>query len=183
LINSTQKYLTKANVITSTFKWGPSLMSTGMTYSTSVVSRWKRAAAISTAYDVLYDLLGGVFSGWASGHHWRRHRSHQSQRDGAATRLASYPMELKLTRGMEPQLSPLSTFTRLVNILPSKCWRKKRCPHGWLASGDDHLNACAIAKRPSPPPPRLPMRVTTRPLRHRWGATSPWRRAISSCGR
>jgi hypothetical protein len=131
-------------------------MSTGMTYSTSVVSRWKRAAAISTAYDVLYDLLGGVFSGWASGHHWRRHRSHQSQRDGAATRLASYPMELKLTRGMEPQLSPLSTFTRLVNILPSKCWRKKRCPHGWLASGDPPPNGGAIATRPPPPPPPPP---------------------------
>jgi hypothetical protein len=44
-------------------------MSTGMTYSTSVGSRWKRAAAISTAYGVLYDLLGGVFSDRASGHH------------------------------------------------------------------------------------------------------------------
>jgi hypothetical protein len=38
-------------------------MSTGMTYSTSVGSHWKRAAAISVAYDVLYD----VFSGQASG--------------------------------------------------------------------------------------------------------------------
>ena len=38
-------------------------MSTGMTYSTSVGSRWKREAAISSAYDVLYD----VFSGQASG--------------------------------------------------------------------------------------------------------------------
>jgi hypothetical protein len=27
---------------------------------------------------------------------------------------------------MELQLSPLSTFTRLVNILSSECWRKKR---------------------------------------------------------
>jgi hypothetical protein len=87
-------------------------------------------AAISTAYDVLYDLLGGVFSSQASGHRWRQHRGHQSQRDegtrdGAAARLASHSMELKLAWGMEPQLSPLSTFTRLVNILPSECWRKK----------------------------------------------------------
>jgi hypothetical protein len=37
-------------------------MSTGLTYSTLVGSRWKRATAISTAYDVLYDLLGSVFS-------------------------------------------------------------------------------------------------------------------------
>jgi hypothetical protein len=37
----------KTKVITSAFKRGPSLMSTGMTYSTSVGSRWKRAAAIS----------------------------------------------------------------------------------------------------------------------------------------
>jgi hypothetical protein len=83
-------------------------------------------AVISTAYGILYDLLGGIFSGRASGHHWRRNRSHQCQRDGATARLASYPMELKFTRGMEPQLSLLSTFTRLVNILPSGCWRKKR---------------------------------------------------------
>jgi hypothetical protein len=27
---------------------------------------------------------------------------------------------------MEPLLSPLSTFMRLVNILPPECWRKKR---------------------------------------------------------
>jgi hypothetical protein len=38
-------------------------MSTGMAYSTTVGSRWKRVAAISTAYNVLYD----VFSGQASG--------------------------------------------------------------------------------------------------------------------
>jgi hypothetical protein len=29
-------------------------------------------------------------------------------------------------RGMEPWLSPLSTFMRLVIILPPECWRKKR---------------------------------------------------------
>jgi hypothetical protein len=56
---------------------------------------------------------------------WRRHRSHQSQRDGAAARLASHPKELG-ARGKELWLSPLSTFTRLVNILPPECWRKKR---------------------------------------------------------
>jgi hypothetical protein len=33
---------------------------------------------------------------------------------------------VKLTREMEPQLSSLPAFTRLVNILPSECWRKKR---------------------------------------------------------
>jgi hypothetical protein len=53
-----------------------------MTYSTSVGLCWKRATAISTAYDVLYDPR------------WRQHRSHQSQRDGAAARLASHPKEL-----------------------------------------------------------------------------------------
>jgi hypothetical protein len=35
------------------------------------------------------------------------------------------PKELG-ARGMESWLSPLSTFTRLVNILPPECWRKKR---------------------------------------------------------
>ena len=33
---------------------------------------------------------------------------------------------VKLTRKMELQLSSLPAFTRLVNILPSECWRKKR---------------------------------------------------------
>jgi hypothetical protein len=47
----------------------------------------------------------------------RRHRGHQSQRDGAAARLASHPKELG-ARGMDPWLNPLSTFTRLVIILP-----------------------------------------------------------------
>jgi hypothetical protein len=100
-------------------------VSTGMTYSTSVGSRWKHVAAISTAYDVLYDPLGGVLNSQASGHRWRWHRSHQSQRDGAAARLASHPKELG-ARGLESQLSLLSTFTRLVNILPPECWTKKR---------------------------------------------------------
>jgi hypothetical protein len=57
-------------------------VSTGMTYSTSVGWCWKRAAAISTAYDVLYDPR------------LRRGSYHQSQRDGATTRLASHPKEL-----------------------------------------------------------------------------------------
>jgi hypothetical protein len=55
---------------------------------------------------------------------WRRHQNHQSQRDGATARLASHPKELG-ARGMDPWLSPLTTFTRLVIILPPKCWRKK----------------------------------------------------------
>jgi hypothetical protein len=54
----------------------------------------------------------------------RRHQSHQSQRDGAAARLASHSKELGV-RGMEPWLSPPSTFMRLVIILPPECWRKK----------------------------------------------------------
>jgi hypothetical protein len=44
-------------------------MSIGMTYSTPVGSFWKRAVTISTAYDVLYDPPGGIFSSQASGHH------------------------------------------------------------------------------------------------------------------
>jgi hypothetical protein len=48
LIDSSQKYLTKTKVITSDFKRGPSLISTGMSYSTSVGSCWKRATAVST---------------------------------------------------------------------------------------------------------------------------------------
>jgi hypothetical protein len=39
-------------------------MSTGMTYSTSVGLCWKRATAISMAYDVLYDPPGGVGAAW-----------------------------------------------------------------------------------------------------------------------
>jgi hypothetical protein len=37
-----------------------------------------------------------------------------------------FPPQRVGARGMEPWLSPLSTFTRLVNILPPECWRKKR---------------------------------------------------------
>jgi hypothetical protein len=48
LIDISQKYLTKAKVITSTVKRSPSLISTGMNYSTSAGSRWKRAAVVST---------------------------------------------------------------------------------------------------------------------------------------
>jgi hypothetical protein len=48
LIDSSQKYLTKTKVITSAFKRSPSLISTGMNYSTSAGSCWKRAAAVST---------------------------------------------------------------------------------------------------------------------------------------
>jgi hypothetical protein len=45
---------------------------------------------------------------------------------------------VKLTRKMEPQLNLLSTFARLMNILETECWRKKRRPHGHLAEvGDD----------------------------------------------
>jgi hypothetical protein len=51
--------------------------------------------------------------------HWRRHRSHQSQKDGVVARHASHPKRVG-ARGMEPWLSPLSTFTRLVIILPPR---------------------------------------------------------------
>jgi hypothetical protein len=71
----------------------------------------------------------------------RRHRSHQSQRDGAAARLASHPKELG-ARGMEPWLSPMSTFTRLVNILPPNAGGrsgKERRLHGHPAEADDDV--------------------------------------------
>jgi hypothetical protein len=126
-------------------------MSTGMTYSTSVGSRWKRVAAIP-ATSCTTSRVASLVSA-AVGHHWRRHRSHQSQKDGAAAQLAPQPMELeldqfmevhhgmlvKLTRKMEPQLSSLSASRRsLHNTLPSVCWRKKRRPHGYLVEvGDD----------------------------------------------
>jgi hypothetical protein len=73
--------------------------------------------ATSMAYDVLYDPPGGVGGaagatdlrtarpspvGWTGSHaplgsewrRWKRHRSHQSQKDGAAARLASHPKEV-----------------------------------------------------------------------------------------
>jgi hypothetical protein len=45
-IDSSQKYLTKTKLITSAFKRNPSLISIGMSYSSSAGSRWKRAAAV-----------------------------------------------------------------------------------------------------------------------------------------
>jgi hypothetical protein len=49
LIDSSQKYLTKTKVITSAFKRNPSLISTGVNYSTSAGSRWKCTTAVSTS--------------------------------------------------------------------------------------------------------------------------------------
>jgi hypothetical protein len=70
----------------------------------------------------------------------RRHQSHQSQRDGAAARLASHPQRVG-ARGMEPWLSPLPTFTRLVIILPPNAGGRsgmERHLHGHPAEvGDD----------------------------------------------
>jgi hypothetical protein len=48
LTDSSQKYLTKTKVIASAFKCGPSLISTSMSYSTSVGPHWKRATVVST---------------------------------------------------------------------------------------------------------------------------------------
>jgi hypothetical protein len=48
-IDSSQKYLTKTKVITPAFKRSPSLISIGMSYSTSAGSHWKRAAVVATA--------------------------------------------------------------------------------------------------------------------------------------
>jgi hypothetical protein len=62
--------------------------------------------------DILYDLLGDVFSSRASGHHWKRHRSHQSQRDGVAARLASHPMEVELDQFMAVYHEALVTLKR-----------------------------------------------------------------------
>jgi hypothetical protein len=73
--------------------------------------------ATSMAYDVLYDPPGGAEGAtgatdlrtarpspvrWMGSHaplgsewrRWKRHRSHQSQKDGAAARLASHPKEV-----------------------------------------------------------------------------------------
>jgi hypothetical protein len=59
---------------------------------------------------------------------WRRLRGRQSQRDGAAAWLASHPKESGGGGGpgVAPRRTPLSTFTRLVIILPPECWRKKQ---------------------------------------------------------
>jgi hypothetical protein len=38
---------------------------------------------------------------------------------------ACFPPQRVGARGMEPWLNPMSTFTRLVIILPPECWRKK----------------------------------------------------------
>jgi hypothetical protein len=102
------------------------------------ISRVTLEARDRHLHDILYDLPGGVFgiSSRASGHRWRRHRSHQSQRNGAVAQLAPHPMELeldqfmevhhgmlvKLTQKMEPQLSSLFASGRsLRNTLSSVC--------------------------------------------------------------
>jgi hypothetical protein len=116
----------------------------------------KNAAATSTTYGVLYDPPGSVGAvrpatqgtprmRWTYARHDRRPCGGQT----ATSRLAaggsveggtktikakemepqhgSLPTPKELgARGMESWLSPLSTFTRLVIILPPECWRKKR---------------------------------------------------------
>jgi hypothetical protein len=106
-------------------------MSTGMTYSTSVGSRWKRAAAISTAYDVLYDRLGGVFSSQASGSgHLNacaiaKSPSPLSSYGGDDEAIKAKELEARRQTALavwpvrRSRSSP-STFTRLVNILSSE---------------------------------------------------------------
>jgi hypothetical protein len=116
----------------------------------------KNAAATSTAYDVLYDPSGGVgavrpvaqgtprmqrtyarrdrrpYGGWTTmprlaagvsvggGTKAIKAKEMEPQHGSLPT-----PKELE-ARGMEPWLSPLSAFTRLVISLPPECWRKKR---------------------------------------------------------
>jgi hypothetical protein len=88
LINSSQKYLTKTKVITSAFKRSPSLISTGMSYSTSARSRWKRAT--DCLRGVFYDLPGGVFSvGNRTSDHY--HRPWASSLRAVVVQLPSQP--------------------------------------------------------------------------------------------
>jgi hypothetical protein len=113
----------------------------------------KNAAATSTAYDVLYDPPGGVGAAWSATQGTLRMRQTCARRDrrpcggrtapprstmgrcvGGGTKAKEIdPQHGSLptpkswgARGMESWLSPLSTFTRLVIILPPECWRKKR---------------------------------------------------------
>jgi hypothetical protein len=53
--------------------------------------------------------------------------------------VVHHEMLVKLTRKMEPQLSPLPTSGRsLRNTISSVCWRKKCRPHGHLAEVGDN---------------------------------------------
>jgi hypothetical protein len=138
LIDSSQKYLTKTKVITSAFKWSPSLISTGMNYSTSARSRWKHAATVSTSSCTSFRAASSVSATGRrpvthpehGGGHWeQRHWQqpgdtacqrqrpprymHQSEGalivGGNIEAIKAKDME---ARKMEPQLSSLSTSWR-----------------------------------------------------------------------
>jgi hypothetical protein len=116
----------------------------------------KNATATSTAYDVLYDPLGSIGAvrptvqetpriRWTCARRDRRpcggrtatpHLAAGGSVGGGTKTIKAKEMEPQHdslptpknwgARGMESWLGPLSTFTRLVIILPPKCWRKKR---------------------------------------------------------
>jgi hypothetical protein len=114
-INSSQKYLTKTKVITSAFKRSPSLISTGVNYSTSVGSRWKRTTAVSTASCTTSRAVSSVLA------------------TGPAITIGGDVEAIK-AKEMEPKLSSLSTSKRsLHNTLSFGRWQKKRRPHGHIA--------------------------------------------------
>jgi hypothetical protein len=115
----------------------------------------KNAAATSMAYDALYDPPGGVRAvrsavqgmprmwristrcdhrpcgGRTATPAWRREAASEAAPKPSKPKrwsrsTARFPPQRVGARGMESWLSPLSTFTRLVIILPPECWWKKQ---------------------------------------------------------
>jgi hypothetical protein len=100
LIDSSQKHLTKTKVITSSFKRSPSLTSTGMRYSTSAGSCWKRVVAVSTASCTTSRAVSSVV---AAGRRPTAHPDHGGGLLGACVK-AKEPSSLEATsRPLKPK--------------------------------------------------------------------------------
>jgi hypothetical protein len=98
-------------------------------------------------HGILYDLPGGVFSSRTDGHRWRRHRSHQSQRDGATAQLASHLMELELDQFMELHHGMLVKLTRKMETQLASRLRKVAAQHPFLRMLEEEASPPRTSRR------------------------------------
>jgi hypothetical protein len=127
-------------------------MSTSMTYSTPVGSRWKRAAAISTTLEARGRHLHGV-------RHLVRPPGRRPRQPGQRSPLEAAPKPSKPKRWSHSmaRFPPQGVggardgaAAHPVVHLHDACQRRRPPLHQRLASGGDHLSVCAMARRPSP---------------------------------
>jgi hypothetical protein len=162
LINSSQKYLTKTKVITSAFKRSPSLISTGMSYSTSTGSCWKRVAAVSTTSCTTSRAASLV----------------SATRPTITTTARGHPPSSAVIARLSPQPPGAGLPLTLNMVADTGNSSASGNPVLQLANGGGLLDACVKAKEPSS------LEVTSKPLKpKRWRQGSARRPAAWLLGR